>query len=263
MERGGGVKDKIYIGTILLELNRWGNPKTPTYRVSEWTERFREAGFDGMELWEYHATLCSEAERKALEASSFPVAVYNSYGDFDDGSEDDRRGAAEMVRALGAGGVKYNVGKDPALRDEYLRNLRAWAEALPEDCRLLCECHGGTIIEEPEAAAKFFGELEDGRYQIVVHCFMPELDRLRAWFRAFGPAITLAHVQLGAGGGRRDRLDNQPEHVREALRVMRGEGFQGAFTLEFTQGTREPGENVADLWEAALADLHFLKENLS
>ena len=30
------VKNKIYIGTILLEVNRWGHPRTPTYRVSEW-----------------------------------------------------------------------------------------------------------------------------------------------------------------------------------------------------------------------------------
>ena len=68
----GEIDGNIYIGTILLELNRWGSPKTPTYRVSEWLDRFQEAGFDGMELWEYHATLCPSEELAALEASTFP-----------------------------------------------------------------------------------------------------------------------------------------------------------------------------------------------
>ena len=46
---------KIYIGTILLEVNRWTAGKEPSYLVSEWVERFAEAGFDGMELWQFHA----------------------------------------------------------------------------------------------------------------------------------------------------------------------------------------------------------------
>ena len=76
--------NQILIGSILLDLNRWGDPKTPTYEVSDWTDRFREAGFDGMELWEYHATLCSDAEREKLLSSNFPATIYNTYCDFDD-----------------------------------------------------------------------------------------------------------------------------------------------------------------------------------
>ncbi|MGD8238086.1 MAG: TIM barrel protein [Armatimonadota bacterium] len=256
------VKDEIYIGTILLEPNRWSRPKTPTYRVSEWLDRFREAGFDGMELWEYHATLCQPEELAALEASSFAASIFNTYCDFDDASEADRRRAAEMTNRLGAAGVKFNVGRAPELRDAYLRNLRAWAELLPDDCRLLCECHGGTIIEEPAAAASFFEEVGDSRVEIIVHCFAAELDRLREWLRTFGSKVTHSHVQLRDDDGNAVRVDRDPAHVKEALHIMREEGYTGSFTLEFTEGTRAPDENMDDLWQAALADLHFLRESL-
>ena len=59
------MKTEIYIGTILLERNRWTRDKKPTCLVSEWIPRFKEAGFDGMELWENHAALASSTELKA------------------------------------------------------------------------------------------------------------------------------------------------------------------------------------------------------
>jgi len=257
------IDGSICIGTILLELNRWGRPKTPTYRVSEWLDRFADAGFDGMELWEYHATLCDPDELAALERSSFPVSIFSSYCDFDDASAADRQRAAEMTGRLDADGVKFNLGRAPELRDAYLRNLREWAASLPDDCRLLCECHGGTIIEEPSVAHAFFGQLDDSRLEIILHCFAPDLERLREWFRLFGPRVTHSHVQLRDADGKALRLDRNPAHVDEALHIMREEGYAGSFTLEFTEGTRASDENMDDLWEAALADLHFLRENLS
>jgi len=256
-----GIGGKIYIGTILLELSRWASPKTATYRVSEWLDRFQEAGFDGMELWEYHATLAPPEELGLLEASKFPVSVYNTYCSFDDASESDRRQAAEMIERFGAGGVKYNVGRESARRDEYIRNVRKWDASLPENCRLLCECHGGTIVQEPSDAAKFFDDLGLDS-QIIVHCFMQDLGRLKEWFSALGASVAHAHVQMQGENGRNARLSKNPAHVKEALHIMREEGYRGSFTLEFTEGTRAPDENMEDLWQAALSDLHFLRENI-
>jgi len=259
---GENAMSRFYIGTILLERNRWAKPKTPTYLVSEWVERFREAGFDGMELWEYHATLCSEAELQALTGSPLPVAVYNSYCGFDDASVEARRTAAEMARRFGAGGVKFNVGGEPRQRSEYLKNLAAWEEDLPDGCRMLCECHGGTIVEEPAEAERFFRDFGLDRVEIIVHAFGPDLGQLHRWFDAFGPAVTLAHVQISGDGGGRDLLENNSVHALRALEVMQDAGFTGSYTLEFTKGTREPDENIDGLWGAALRDLRFLREAL-
>ncbi len=257
------INGQIYIGSILLELNRWGQPKVPNYNVSEWLERFKEAGFDGIELWEYHATMCEPEELDALKAPPIPIAIFSTYCDFDDGSESDRRTAAQLVPRLPAGGVKYNVGKDPALRDAYLTNLRDWIDDLPDDCRILCECHGGTVIEEPALAKAFFDELGEDRCEIILHSFAPDLARLREWFSLFGPRVTHTHVQVRDADGNMVQVGSNAAHVKECLRIMQGEGYAGSFTLEFTEGTRQPDENMDDLWTAALADLEFLRGSIA
>lgn len=48
---------RVLIGTILLEPNRWKPGKLPSFRVSQWLDRFADAGFAGVELWENHAAL--------------------------------------------------------------------------------------------------------------------------------------------------------------------------------------------------------------
>ncbi|MDA0708817.1 MAG: hypothetical protein O3B73_01245 [bacterium] len=253
---------EILIGSILLEVNRWGNPKTPSYEVSAWVDRFREAGFDGLELWEYHATLCSMAERERLIASPFPSTLYNMYSEFDDASRAGRQSATDMIKQLRSRGVKFNVGKDPALRSEYLNNLRAWREAVPDSCVLMCECHPGTLVEEPGAARKFFDDLGIDGWQVMVHCFIPEQDVIKRWFDQFGDKVGQAHVQMRDAQRNVQRLDEDPDRVRAALKLMGDAGFSGGYTIEFSKGTREPGENIDDLWQAAKADLAFLRASL-
>lgn len=251
----------ILMGSILLDVNRWGNPKTPTYEVSEWEGAFKEAGFDGVELWEYHATLCSDEERERLVVSPYLSTLYNMYSDFDDASEAGRQAAAEMIVKLGSRGVKFNVGKDPALRDTYLKNLRAWREAVPDSCTLLCECHPGTIVEEPEAAKSFFADLDMDGWEVMVHCFIPDLDVLKRWFDCMGDKVTHAHVQMRDADRNILMLQEDPDRAKRSLKVMYDAGFSGSYTVEFAKGTREPGENIDDLWTAAKSDLAFLRDH--
>jgi sugar phosphate isomerase/epimerase len=256
--RGVDMAD-ILIGSILLDVNRWGNPKAPTYEVSGWLDRFQEAGFDGVELWEYHATLCSEDERKRLMASDFASTLYNIYSDFNDASEAERMAAADMIAQLSSRGVKFNVGKDPALRAEYLKNLRAWREAVPDSCTLMCECHPGTVVEDPEAAKSFFDELGMDGWEVMVHCFIPEQNVLKRWFDLFGDKVTHAHVQMRDAQRNIMMLEEDSSRAKTALKLMYDAGFKGSYTVEFAKGTREPGENMDDLWAAAKSDLDFLR----
>lgn len=253
---------KVYIGTILLERNRWAPGRQPTYRVSEWVDRFREAGFDGMELWENHAALCPPEELAALEHSPLPIAVFNSYCSFDDGGKADRERAIRLANQLRAGGVKFNMGPHPTLRDAYVENVLAWRAGFAAETRILCECHPGTILEEPESAAAAFADLGTDRFQAIVHPFFVP-DRLREWFRHLGPAITHTHIQMRDGNGLLQRLSSDPARVKETLRILREEGFRGSFTLEFTEGVSTPDEEIKRLFQAACDDLQFLREHLS
>lgn len=247
----------IYLGTVLLEANRWARERTPTYRVSEWLERIAAAGFDGIELWENHVTLADSAERVALLASPLPVAVFNSYVTLDKGGEKERREVAGLVCDLKASAVKFNVSPSSETLDSELRAAREWAALMP-GVELLCECHAGTALEDAAVAARALaGYPEIG---VIVHPFSGA--DLTAWFKHFGSRIRHAHVQVVDAQWRRWRLRDRAGEVLEQLTVLRKAGYAGSFTIEFTAGVGVAPEDRDALFTAACDDLEFLRRGL-
>lgn len=251
----------LYIGTILLEKNRW-TTRIPTIRVSDWVERFRQDGFSGIELWENHFLLQDKEEREALRSSEFPVGVYNSYLDFDNWNEDQAAETAQVIRDLKVPAVKYNLGKDPSRLEDYILQLNNWAELLPEECRILCECHPGTVMEEPENAAAVFRQLMDPRHQAVIHA-PGDPEAMEKWFQALGSRISHVHIQLRNNHNELLKLKEDPRRVRLGVEVLKRHGYAGSFTIEFTRGVRMPDENPEDLYACARDDLQYLKETLA
>ena len=250
---------EIYIGTVLLEKNRWAARRTPTFQVSEWLDRFRNDGFSGVELWAHHA---DEPEELALlEASSLSIPIFNSYASFADTGQEERDRAVSLVRRLNSPFIKYNIGADPVLRETYMKNLRTWRAEIPNSVTLLCECHPGTLIEDAVEARRFFDEMGMESHGIIVHPFN-RLDTLAEWFELFGPAITHAHLQMRDDDDGMVRFDRFPQRARKALSILKSFDFQGSFTLEFTEGTGSPYENIEDLYENAQRDLACLKDIL-
>jgi sugar phosphate isomerase/epimerase len=250
----------VCFGTVLLEPNRWTPEKIPTFKVSEWTAAIRDAGFAGLELWENHAALADSEEQAALLRMSLPVTLFNSYCTFDDAGAEGRQRAADFVRRFGARGVKFNFGNDAVRTDEYIRNLRAWADALPADCRLLCECHGGTVLETPDQAALRLAPLA-GRVEIIVHAFAGERDTLQQWLDLFGTAVTHVHVAGLRGKWPMIRLADMADEARERLALLQAVGFSGTWTLEFTGGVAQSPEDRHALLANAAGDLAFLREH--
>jgi sugar phosphate isomerase/epimerase len=244
----------VYLGTVLLEANRWTPEKRPSFRVSDWLARSAEAGFDGLELWENHAALAAAPERAALRSPPLPVRVFNSYATLDDAGAAARQRAVDLVRELRAPAVKFNFGRQPGDVACELRNARAWAAALP-GVRFLCECHPGTALEAPGDAARVLADWPEAG--VIVHPFT--CADLGAWFRHLGARICHAHVQLLDSGRQRRRLEEQPGHVRERLDAMRAAGYAGSFTIEFTAGVNVAPEDHDALFAAACADLAFLR----
>ena len=250
--------NKILMGTIALEVNRWGS-RMPSYLVSEWIPKFRADGFDGIELWENHVLL-SEGEAEKIKASGFPVGVYNTYAGFSDSDEDKaaRAKAAEMINFFGAGAVKYNVGNDYDLLEVYKENVLRFAESLHKDCTLMCECHDGTVFEDNLLFREVFNELCPEKFAIVMHPFVHPME-LELNFDNLCPRIAHIHSQLSKDG-KRVRLDRWPERVDACFKIMKKFGFAGGFTVEFTELTAEPGENIDDLYANAVLDYKYIKE---
>jgi sugar phosphate isomerase/epimerase len=247
------------MASILLESNRWTS-RVPSYNVSDWVARFREAGFDGIELWENHALKASDEELRLIRESGFPVAVFNSYVSFGESDEEreHRRHAARLIELFDAPAVKYNVGKNPSELPGELERLKEWAAMLPAKCRLLCECHPGTSLETPEAAAMALESLSAERFAAIVHAPV-EPAKLQAWFDALGARIAHVHLQARGEDKRLLRLDSDREQIRANVVVLRSNGFPGSFSIEFTEGVRAPVESSDELYRNAVADLQFLR----
>ncbi len=250
---------EIFLGTVLLEKSRWTPEKRPSLKISEWADAIAAAGFQGLELWENHAALADAAEQLALKQLPIPVRIFNSYCSFDDEGVDGRKQSAEWARCFGSSGVKFNLGSDLAMTDTYTRHLAAWLDMLPKGCRALCECHGGTVLEDPDRAAAILRPFLD-RVGIIMHAFAGDDDDvLSRWLGTLGSAIRHVHV---AGGFRPTSgippLRSLGETVHRRAALLRQAGFAGTWTIEFTAGVAMPPEDPARLLQAAKEDRDFL-----
>lgn len=253
----------LFLASIALEPNRWKKPsgRVPSLRVSEWSPRARAAGFHGWELWEEHYFGASEVERAALAETVLPVTVFNTYARPGIDSLERLQAVVEAARFLGPGirGIKFNLGKaeDGPLRLQVEAAAR-WGELFPKGIRLLCECHPGTLLEDPALAAEAFREWPEERFGAILHPMNSDPDYLDTWFRALGGRILHLHWQARDANRKvvllKD-LRTRLEAVRESLREK---AFAGTHSIEFVKGLGEPGESVSGLFEAAADDGRIL-----
>jgi sugar phosphate isomerase/epimerase len=249
--------NQIYLGTVLLEKNRWvKGERRPTLAVSDWVRRIADEGFDGIELWQNHALLVGDEERERLRHSPAPVRIFNSYAGCESETLEERKRATEMVRFFATGGVKFNFGRDPARHDEYCENVKAWREMLLPEVRFLCECHGGTTMQDPEQAAATFSRLGREDYEIILQGFGGEDADIRRSFALFGRQITHIHACLSPQG------PIPVEDVQKRVDLLASLGFCGSFTVEFTEGVGAENESIESLFRNAVRDLKQLRKCL-
>jgi len=241
----------VYLASVCLEKNRWGS-RQPSFAVSDWVDRFMADGFDGVELWEYHFDRADDNERVKLMQDCDEVVLYNTYTGFTSNAEhaENRTRAIDAVEKLTARGIKYNVGRDPEDIIEYREMVTGWAYRMPESCRLLCECHPGTVIETPEAAAEFFEDLDPQRFGVMAH-LSGDNDTLEKWVTTVGPRLQHLHLQ------HREEDPSSPagqQQMNQAVAMLKQHGFSGTASIEFTRGMGKD-EDIETVYQNALADL--------
>lgn len=252
---------EIYFSTVLLEKNRWGS-REPTILVSDYLEDILAGGFDGLELWENHLLKAEESEFDAILKGPVPVKVLNTYCDFDQESLPQREASADLARKVGAGAVKFNFGNKVEKIDEYRENLLNWSEALPAGCRLLCECHPYTVLEEREKAAEILKPLMN-QVEIIIHGFGSVGEDWERRFELFGDRITHIHVAGGGEEGFRYSPLKTCEKIEKGLEMLGKAGCHPTWTIEFCDGVASKGEVVQNLLENAIEDARVLREKLT
>ena len=255
----------VLLGTVALEPNRWGtlDPSgAPSTRLSEWLDEIAAAGFDGIELWDRHLTAVPNDEVDAIVDHPLPVTVFNSYVDLDDADPTERVREAHWVDRARSEAVKFNAGADRGRLGTYAERVVEWIEELPEGVRLLCECHEGTIAEDPHLAADLLGRTGPAeRVQAIVHTHEPA-DHLRARFDAYGERITHVHVNFLDAAHHAPPLAQVRGRLEAQVDLLRSLGFDGSWTVEFTHGLLTEDDRPEVLVPRAAEDLRVLRDVL-
>ncbi|PCJ58119.1 MAG: hypothetical protein COA79_13945 [Planctomycetota bacterium] len=249
-------KNEIYIGTVLLEKNRWAQERVPSIIISEWAQRFKDEGFDGIELWQNHALLATEEERGKLKESVSPIKIFNSYAKCEIEFENERRDSVELATLLSANGMKFNFGKNSERHEEYCDTVKKWRSSLPDKFRFLCECHGGSTVEDLLVARETFKQLGRDDYEIIIHGFGGTNESVSALFGLHGERITHIHASIST----QTQMSNSD--IQKRVELLRELGFAGSFTLEFTECVREDNVNVESLFLNAVRDMNILRKYL-
>jgi sugar phosphate isomerase/epimerase len=253
---------QIFLGSILLEPNRWTPARAPSVRISEWSERAAAAGFDGWELWENHYVCVDPQERAALRNGALPVRVFNSYAGF--GAPDSAVAAgsfAVLAELPSVSAVKFNVGNNPDHIDRYRASIASVRATLHDGVRLWCECHPGTLLEDPSRLEDFVGHATTWPFDVIIHPFLLTPEAIIRWGKILGGRIKHAHLQMrDAKDPRRFiSLAEEPGRVGEYLAALREIGFNGSYTLEFVQSVGTLHDIAATLFEDSVNDLLFLR----
>lgn len=253
---------KIYLGTVALENNRWAEGRKPSFLVSDFLDRVKKDGFSGIELWENHFMLADREEQKKLMDADVEY-IFNSYLSLKEGITDEVKKVAEAIKNLGAVGVKYNFSfrdfnSEPGYtQQDYVEQtdtLLRFAELLPPDVKLLCECHANTLMENPERAGKVFERLDE-RFGAIIH-LVAERELAKGCFDCYGNRICHIHTANPIGSGKFDNLKAADERMKDNFSYFISRGFQGTVTVEFVKSADEP----EGYYEGALADLAYLKQ---
>lgn len=253
--------EKIFLASIALEKNKWAEGKIPSYKVSDFIHRVKNDGFYGIELWENHYMLADREEQKKLENADVKY-IFNSYLSLKDGLTDDLRKIADAICRLGAAAVKYNFSlKNANTESEYdkddftnqIDTLLKFAELLPNNVKLLCECHANTIMEEPEIAGRVFEGLDE-RFGAIIH-LSAEKSLMENCFKYYGNRILHIHTAYTGEMNEFEPLKNGDKKLRSNMEYFKTHGFSGSCSVEFVK-EEDSAENY---YKNALKDLEYLK----
>lgn len=260
---------EIYLGTVALEPNRWGTvrpDRSPSTALAPLLGTIDSAGFDGLEVWENHLSApISADDALAVRSGPVPVKILNSYVSLDEADPGARTAVGELAAAVGATGIKFNVGNDAASAEFYAEQIEHWVRVLPDDISLLCECHEGiSIAEDPAVAAKIFEAAgRPDRLGAIVHTH-ESADLIARRFDAYGDYIRHVHINfLDISGPRVPPIGEVADRLGHVATQLRERGFNGTWTLEFVDGILSERDTPDELLAQAVADLDIVREVLA
>ena len=273
---------QLLFNTIMLEVNRWAADKTPSRPLTNLLPAVAAAGFDELELWQYHVSSLDDAGfaqlQAELAANRVRCPAFGAYpvlhlqGAEAQAAEAELDALVDRAAALGARTFKIFPGRlasDRASaedRGRTVERLLRLADRLGEhNMRLTLETHGNTLCDTLDSTAALLEELAPADH--IGLCFQPYTDQdtvaaLAAYDR-FAAAIEHVHLQNRGPDGACTRLaDGTWIDYARFLPHIAAAGFDGLLCLEFTADLFPPEGAAFDpqtVIDHAAADRDFVR----
>ncbi|NKB66564.1 MAG: TIM barrel protein [Candidatus Latescibacteria bacterium] len=252
---------RLLLNTIMLEVNRWSPDHQLSQPLSQLLPAVSRAGFDQLELWQYHISTLDQGQSEdlahQLRTHGLRTPALGAYPSFHlEGAEDEQMQAqldrvVATAQVLGVEIFKIFPGRlasaeaDAAQWARSVRRIGHLAQQLERHgMRLTMETHGNTLCDSLASTQRLLGELQGGQH--IGLCFQPytahDTDQALATFDALAPAIHHIHLQNRRLQDRSTtRLaDGDWTDYRRFLPHVKASGFDGLLCLEFTAGLFPP-----------------------
>lgn len=248
---------RAILGTIALEPNRWTGKRNPRYSLLELLPLVKEAGFDKLEVWQWHASGryvrdMREVRAKADELGvTFPyIGVYPSFIlEGPEGREEERVQADVLDKAeiLGAPALKIMLGAglkgSAATADQVARTAERFGNwfraAKARGISMAAELHGNTLFDPVECGVAFMKQYPELDFSI---CYQPydfaDTDKAVALADQFAGRISHIHLQAPQPkerGGQYDLLEEARLDYRKLIPHILRRNPKATMTLEFVK----------------------------
>jgi len=276
---------QILFNTIMIEPNKWSDDKTPQRPLAELLPALSDAGFDSLEIWQYHASsldtrgishlasILREHAQTAVGLGAYPFLHLEG----PEGDEATNRLGRLIAYAASIGVSIFKVfpGRVPSARADKaiwarsILQLRGIAQQLAERNMILTlETHGNTLCDTEESTLRILAELE-GLGNIGI-CFQPytdqDTDAAIAFYTTLAPHVRHIHLQnrsSAAGGSCCLLAEGDWLDYTRLLPAIKNSGYDGPLSLEFTANMPTPQDGASDLsntLDNALKDRSFVLE---
>ena len=248
---------RLLLNTIMLEVNRWTADKILTQPLADLLPNLQTAGFNTLEIWQYHISRLDDdafADLKIrLDEHALQIVALSAYPllHLDGSAGDDAAAELEriVVRAatLGATTCKIFPGRiasavaDDTVWHRSIDRLRVLAERLGHSgMDLTLETHKDTLCDTLESTTRLLTDLSDVANLGI--CFQPyasqNTEQVLTFYDVLAPTIRHIHLQnrTCTDNVRSLLADGDWYDCGQLLRRARARGFDGLLSLEFTAG---------------------------
>jgi len=273
----------LLFNTIMLEPNRWTADHVLTYPLMDLLRPVRAAGFEALEIWQYHLSeldqrrlgdlghALGELGMRAMVIGAYP-ALHESEGEWETTADQLDR-LIDYGRRLGMTTLKVFAGRVASadagddVRAASVARLEWLAARLAQHgLQLTMETHGNTLCDTVSSSLQLLDELS--AHDNVGICFQPytdhDTDAALTAYDGLRGRVRHVHLQNRQGQGRAVSLLAEGDWIDYArfLPHLRASGFDELMCIEFTAGiTPAPGESfdVHGVIDNAAADADFTR----